>query len=542
MDKKKVYYDEEARRALEKGVDAVANPVKLTLGPAGRNVVLDRQFGGTPQIVNDGVTIAKEISLEDPLENVGAKLLKSVCVKANEEAGDGTTTAAVLAQAMVKEGLRNVAAGANPIQLRKGMQKASIDAVAEIKAMSRKVETATEIAQVASISAGSEEGLGALIAEAMEKVGRDGVITVEDSKSLDTSLKVEEGMQFDKGLLSPYFLEPGTQEVVLNNPYVLLIAKNISLLADLVPILEQIAQTQRPVLIVADSVDGDALTTLVVNNSRKLLKCCAVAAPSFGDNRKGMMEDIAILTGGVYITEDLGTKLENVTLDMGFVGDAKQVKVTKDRTIIVSHDDSKEMVLERVQELKDQKEATDSDFNKDKIQERIAKLTTGVAVIRVGGATEVELRDRKLRLEDALNSTRAAVEEGFVPGGGTCLLEVSEALAKRDNPLTGDEKTGYEIVLKALCVPVRQIADNAGVSGEVVVNSVKESPLGIGYDALNHKYIDMIEAGIIDPAKVERCAVQYATSITGLFLTTQALVVDVSDPKQNSMGGFNGQF
>jgi chaperonin GroEL len=539
---KQIVYDETARRALERGVDAVANTVKITLGPAGRNVVLEKKFGA-PQIINDGVTIAKDIELEDRLENAGAQLVREVCTKTNDLAGDGTTTAAVLAQAMIKEGLRNVAAGANPMVLRRGINKACEATVAEIKRISKPVENKTAIHQVATISAGNDETIGGLIADAMEKVGKDGVITVEESKSLSTELEVVEGMQFDKGFISAYFInDPERMEAVLENPVVLIVDKKINLLADLVPVLEKVARAGRPLLLIAEDVEGEALATLVVNHLRKVLPCCAVKAPGFGDRRKAMMEDIAILTGGEVITEEKGVKLENATLDM--LGKARQATVNKDKTTIVAGNETKDKVQKRIATIKRQIEETDSEFDKEKLQERLAKLAGGVAVIKVGGATETELKDRKLRMEDALNATRAAVEEGFVPGGGTCLLHISKNLVKKSTELSGDEKTGYELVLKAFEAPVRQIADNAGLSGEVVVERVKEQAEGFGFDAQTGKYVDMAKAGIIDPAKVERCAVQNSASIAAMFLTTEALVVDLPEEKKPMMpqGAGMGEF
>jgi len=530
---KQIIYDEQARRALERGVDAVANTVKLTLGPAGRNVVLEKKFGA-PQIVNDGVTIAKEIELPDALENAGAQLVREVCVKTNDNAGDGTTTAAVLAQAMIKEGLRNVAAGANPMVLRRGIQKACEAAVQEIKTMAKPVESKVAITQVATISAGNEESFGKIIADAMEKVGKDGVITVEESKSLNTELEVVEGMQFDKGYVSAYFVtDPERMEAVLEEPFVICIDKKVNLLADLVPVLEKVARSGRPLLAIAEDIEGEALATLVVNHLRKVLPCCAVKAPGFGDRRKAMLEDIAILTGGQVISEERGTKLENVTIDM--LGRARQVRINKDKTTIVAGNESKDAVQKRIQVIKRQIEESDSEFDKEKLQERLAKLAGGVAVIKVGGATETELKDRKLRFEDALNATRAAVEEGYVPGGGTALLHISKILDKKKSELSGDERTGFEIVIKSFEAPVRQIADNAGLSGEVVVEKVKENKTGWGFNAITFEYVDMAAAGIIDPAKVERCAVQHAASIAGMFLTTEALVVDIPEEKKSSM-------
>jgi len=530
---KQIVYDEQARRALERGVDQVANTVKITLGPAGRNVVLEKKFGA-PQIINDGVSIAKEIELEDHLENAGAQLVREVCTKTNDYAGDGTTTAAVLAQAMIKEGLRNVAAGANPMVLRRGIHKATEAAVNEIKKLAKPVETKTEITQVATISAGNDEPIGAIIADAMDKVGKDGVITVEESRSLSTELEVVEGMQFDKGYVSAYFVtDPERMEAVLDDPFILCVDKKVNLLADLVPVLEKVARAGRPFLLIAEDVEGEALATLVVNHLRKVLPCCAVKAPGFGDRRKEMLKDIAILTGGDVISEETGTKLENVTIDV--LGKARQVRVNKDKTTIVAGNESKEQVQKRIGMIKRQIEQSDSDFDKEKLQERLAKLAGGVAVIKVGAATETELKDRKLRFEDALNATRAAVEEGYVPGGGTTLLSITKKLDKEKEKLHGDERTGFEIVIKSFEAPVRQIADNAGLPGEVVVERVKEQKEGFGFNAMTFEYVDMAKAGIIDPAKVERCALQNAASIAAMFLTTEALVVDVPEEKK-SMG------
>ncbi|MFN8658418.1 MAG: chaperonin GroEL [Candidatus Obscuribacterales bacterium] len=529
---KQIVYEEQARRALERGVNAVADTVKITLGPAGRNVVLEKKFGA-PQIVNDGVTIAKEIELEDHLENAGAQLVREVCTKTNDNAGDGTTTAAVLAQAMIKEGLRNVAAGANPMVLRRGINKAAEAAVEEIKKMAKEVTDST-IAQVATISAGNDETIGKLIAEAMGKVGKDGVITVEESKSLSTELETVEGMQFDKGFVSAYFVtDPERMEAVLDEPFVLVCDKKINLLADLVPVLEKVARSGRPLVIIGEDVEGEALATLVVNHLRKVLPCVAVKAPGFGDRRKAMLEDIAILTGAQVISEERGIKLENVTLDM--LGKARQVRVNKDKTTIVAGNDTKAEVEKRIGLIKNQIKETDSEFDREKLQERLAKLSGGVAVIKVGAATETELKDRKLRLEDALNATRAAVEEGYVPGGGTCLLNVAKNLEKQREKLSGDEKTGFDLVVKSFEAPVRQIADNAGLSGEVVVERVKEQKAGWGFNAMTAEYVDMAAAGIIDPAKVERSAVQNAASIAAMFLTTEALVVDVPEEKKPMM-------
>jgi chaperonin GroEL len=532
---KQIVYEEQARRALERGVDQVANTVKITLGPAGRNVVLEKKFGA-PQIINDGVSIAKEIELEDHLENAGAQLIREVCSKTNDNAGDGTTTAAVLAQAMIKEGLRNVAAGANPMILRRGINKAVEIAVAEIKKLAKPVQAKTEITQVATISAGNDEEIGKIIADAMEKVGKDGVITVEESKSLSTELEVVEGMQFDKGYVSAYFVtDPERMESVLEEPYILCVDKKVNLLADLVPVLEKVARAGRPFMLIAEDIEGEALATLVVNHLRKVLPCCAVKAPGFGDRRKEMLKDIAILTGGQVISEEAGTKLDNVTIDM--LGKARQVRVNKDKTTIVAGNDSKKDVEKRISVIKRQIEESDSEFDKEKLQERLAKLAGGVAVIKVGAATETELKDRKLRFEDALNATRAAVEEGYVPGGGTTLLTVSKLIEKNRESFVGDERTGFDIVVKSFEAPVRQIADNAGLPGEVVVDKVKELATkqpGFGFNAITFEYVDMSKAGIIDPAKVERCALQNAASIAAMFLTTEALVVDVPEEKKMS--------
>ncbi len=530
---KQIVYAEQARRALERGVDQVANTVKITLGPSGRNVVLEKKFG-SPQIINDGVSIAKEIELEDHLENAGAQLVREVCSRTNDNAGDGTTTAAVLAQAMIKEGLKNVAAGANPMVLRRGIHKAAEAAVEEIKKIAKPVESKKEITQVATISAGNDELIGGLIADAMDKVGKDGVITVEESKSLTTELEVVEGMQFDKGYVSAYFVtDPEKMEAVLDEPFILCVDKKVNLLADLVPVLEKVARSGRPFVLVAEDIEGEALATLVVNHLRKVLPCVAVKAPGFGDRRKEMLKDIAILCGGQVVSEEAGTKLENVTIEM--LGKARQIRVNKDKTTIVAGNENKADVDKRVSVIKRQIEESDSEFDKEKLQERLAKLSGGVAVIKVGAATETELKDRKLRFEDALNATRAAVEEGYVPGGGTTLLNVAKKLEKLKDQYHGDELTGFSIVVKSFESPVRQIADNAGLSGDVVVDKVKEQKEGWGFNAMTFEYVDMVKTGIIDPAKVERCAIQNAASVAAMFLTTEALVVDVPDEKK-SMG------
>ena len=545
---KKIIFDEEARKGLLRGIDAVADAVKVTLGPKGRNVILEKKFG-SPQIVNDGVTIAKEIELEDPLENSGAQLLKEVSSKTNDVAGDGTTTASVLAQAIVREGVRNLTAGANPMCMKRGMDKAVNIALETIKKMAQPVDSQEKLAQVAAISAGNNEEIGKLVAEAMEKVGHDGVITVEESKSTGTNLKVVEGMQFDKGYISPYFVtDPERMEAVLEDAYVLCVNKKINLIADLVPVLEQVARDGRSLLIIAEDVEGEALATLVVNTMRKVLRAVAVKAPGFGDRRKAMLEDIAILTGGQLFTEELGIKLENVTVQM--LGQAKRVTVTKDDTTIVVGDETKRQIEDRVKLIKRQIETSDSEYDKEKLQERLAKLSGGVAVIEVGAASEVELKERKLRIEDALNATRAAKEEGIVPGGGVALIRVMQDLEKAINTVsytTDDEKVGFRILLDSLYIPLKQIADNAGVKGEVVVESVKKLPVNEGYDAMSNKYVDMIKAGIVDPAKVTRSALQNAVSVAGMLLTTEAAVVDIpaktsapAMPDMSGMGGMGG--
>ncbi len=541
---KKIVFNEEARKSLLKGIDAVADAVKVTLGPKGRNVILEKKFGA-PQIVNDGVTIAKEIELEDGLENAGAQLLKEVSSKTNDVAGDGTTTASVLAQAIVREGLRNLTAGANPISMKRGMDKGVETAVEKIKSMARPVDSKESLAQVAAISAGNNNTIGDLIAEAMEKVGTEGVITVEESKSFGTNLKVVEGMQFDKGYISPYFVTDAERmEAVLEDAYVLCVNKKINLISDLVPILEQVARDGRSLLIVAEDVEGEALATLVVNTMRKVLRAVAVKAPGFGDRRKAMLEDIAVLTGGQMFTEELGIKLENITVQM--LGKAKRVTVTKDNTTIVVGDETKAKVAERVALIKRQIEASDSSYDKEKLQERLAKLAGGVAVIEVGAASEVELKERKLRIEDALNATRAAKEEGIVPGGGVALIRVMQEMAKSLESAqfgSDDEKVGYRILVDALHIPLKQIADNAGEKGDVVVEEVKKLPETEGFDALTNTYVDMFEAGIVDPAKVTRSVLENAVSVASMLLTTEAAVVEI--PKQEApamppMGGGMG--
>ena len=527
---KRIVFEEEARKSLLKGIDAVADAVKVTLGPKGRNVILQKKFGA-PQIVNDGVTIAKEIELQDGLENAGAQLLKEVSSKTNDVAGDGTTTASVLAQAIVREGLRNLTAGANPISMKRGIDKAVDISISKIKDLSRPVNTKEEIAQVAGISAGNNSEIGELIAEAMDKVGYDGVITVEESKSFGTNLKVVEGMQFDKGYISPYFVTDAERmEAVLEEAYVLCVNKKINLIADLVPVLEQVARDGRSLLLIAEDVEGEALATLVVNTMRKVLRAVAVKAPGFGDRRKAMLEDIAILTGGQMFTEELGIKLENITTDM--MGVAKRVTVTKDETTIVVGTETSEAVAERVRLIKKQIEVSDSEYDKEKLQERVAKLSGGVAVIEVGAATEIELKERKLRIEDALNATRAANEEGIVPGGGVALIRVQQELESKLANMefdSDDEKSGYKILTAALDVPLRAIATNAGAKGDVVVDNVKSEKEAYGYDALMDRYTDMFAAGIVDPAKVTRSALENAASVASMLLTTQAAVVDIPE-------------
>ena len=543
---KRIVFDEEARKSLLKGIDAVADAVKVTLGPKGRNVILEKKFGA-PQIVNDGVTIAKEIELKDGLENAGAQLLKEVSSKTNDVAGDGTTTASVLAQAIVREGTVERCVGANPMSMKRGIDKAVDLAVAKIKDMAKPVNTKEEIAQVAAISAGNNKEIGELIAEAMEKVGHDGVITVEESKSFGTNLKVVEGMQFDKGYISPYFVtDPERMEAVLEDAYVFCCNKKINLISDLVPLLEQVARDGKALLLIAEDIEGEALATLVVNTMRKVLRAVAVKAPGFGDRRKAMLEDIAILTGGEMFTEELGIKLENVTTQM--LGKAKRVTVTKDETTIVVGNETKEAVQDRVRLIRKQIEASDSEYDKEKLQERVAKLSGGVALIEVGAASEVELKERKLRIEDALNATRAANEEGIVPGGGVELLRVQQDLEKKLDTITfasDDEKVGFKILTSALDVPLRLIARNAGAKADVVVDNILSHDGAYGYDALNDKYVDMFQAGIVDPAKVTRSALVNAASVGSMLLTTEAAVVEVSEEKSEApampgMGGMGG--
>ena len=537
---KQILFNEEARRALGKGVDALADAVKVTLGPKGRNVVLDKKFGA-PTITNDGVTIARDIELEDPFENMGAQLVREVATKTNDIAGDGTTTATLLAQAMIHEGMRNVAAGANPMVLKKGIETAVKTLVDEIKSVSKSVNSKSEIAQVATISSADAE-IGSYIADAMEKVGKEGVITVEESKGMETSLSVVEGMQFDRGYISPYMVtDTDKMEAVMNDPYILITDKKISSINEILPILEQVVKMGKELVVIAEDLDGEALATIVVNKLRGTFKALAVKAPGFGDRRKAMLEDIAILTGGQVISEEVGRKLDSVTIED--LGRARQVHSSKENTTIVDGMGDKEAIAARVEMIKKQIADTTSDFDKEKLQERLAKLSGGVAVIEIGAATEVEMKDKKYRVEDALNATRAAVEEGIVAGGGTTFVDILPALDKLE--AEGDVKTGINIVRRAIEEPVRQIANNAGLEGSVVVAEVKKAGVGIGYDAANDKYVNMIEAGIVDPAKVTRSALQNAASIAAMVLTTETLVADKPAPEgaapaAPAMGGMPG--
>ncbi|MBN7774309.1 chaperonin GroEL [Clostridium aminobutyricum] len=536
---KQLYYGEDARRKLQAGVDQLADTVKITLGPKGRNVLLDKKFG-SPLITNDGVTIAKEIELEDAVENMGAQLVKEVATKTNDVAGDGTTTATLLAQIIIREGFKNVAAGANPMVLKRGIQGAVDVAVEEIQNIAKPVESKESIAQVASVSA-ADSNIGELIAEAMEKVGKDGVITVEESKSMGTTLEVVEGMQFDRGYLSAYMVnDTEKMEAVMQNPYILLTDKKISNIQEILPILEQIVQQGKKLLIIAEDVEGEALATLVLNKLRGTFDCVAVKAPGFGDRRKAMMEDLAVLTGGTVISEEVGYDLKEATLDM--LGTAASVKVTKENTVIVDGAGHQDEIKARIGQIKAQLEDTTSEFDKEKLQERLAKLSGGVAVIKVGAATETELKERKLRIEDALNATKAAVEEGIVAGGGVALVNAIPAVAKYIETLSGDEKTGANIIMRALEEPVRQIAENAGFEGSVVVAEVKNSKTGVGFNAATEEYVDMITAGIVDPAKVTRYALQNASSASAMLLTTEAGIVDAKkdEPMMPPMGGGMG--
>lgn len=529
---KEIKFSEEARRSMLRGVDALANAVKVTLGPKGRNVVLEKKFG-SPLITNDGVSIAKEIELEDAFENMGAQLVKEVATKTNDVAGDGTTTATVLAQAMIREGLKNVTAGANPMVIRKGIEKAVKAAVEELKVISKPIAGKQSIAQVASISSADEE-VGELIAEAMEKVGNDGVITVEESKGFNTELEVVEGMQFDRGYVSPYMItDTDKMEAVLDNPYILITDKKISNIQEILPVLEKVVQSGKQLLIIAEDVEGEAQATLIVNKLRGTFTCVAVKAPGFGDRRKAMLQDIAALTGGQVITEELGLDLKSTTVDQ--LGAARQIRITKENTIIVDGAGNKADIDARVKQIRAQLEETTSEFDKEKLQERLAKLSGGVAVIKVGAATETELKERKLRIEDALNSTRAAVEEGIVSGGGTALVNVYKAVAAVN--AIGDEATGVNIVLRALEEPIRTIAANAGQEGSVIVERLKNEPIGVGYNAATGEWVNMFEAGIVDPAKVTRSALQNAASVAAMFLTTEAVVADKPEPKGAAGGG-----
>ena len=539
---KEIKYGAEARAALEAGVNQLADTVRVTLGPKGRNVVLDKSYGA-PLITNDGVTIAKEIELEDAFENMGAQLVKEVATKTNDVAGDGTTTATVLAQAMVNNGMKNLAAGANPIILRKGMKKATDCAVEEIKKMSSTVNGKDQIAKVAAISAGDEE-VGQLVADAMEKVSKDGVITIEESKTMLTELDLVEGMQFDRGYISAYMAtDMEKMEANLENPFILITDKKISNIQDILPILEQIVQSGSQLLIIAEDIEGEALTTLIVNKLRGTFNVVAVKAPGYGDRRKAMLEDIAILTGGTVISADLGLELKETTIDQ--LGRAKSVKVQKENTVIVDGEGDKAAIAGRVSQIKQQIETTTSDFDKEKLQERLAKLAGGVAVIRVGAATETEMKEAKLRLEDALAATRAAVEEGIVSGGGSAYIHAAKEVAKLVDGLEGDEKTGATIVLKALEAPLYRIADNAGLDGSVIVNKVRESEAGVGYDALKDEYVDMVKAGILDPAKVTRSALQNATSVASTLLTTESVVATIKEdvpPMPAGGAGMGGMY
>ena len=523
---KEIKYGAEARAALEAGVNQLADTVRVTLGPKGRNVVLDKSFGA-PLITNDGVTIAKEIELEDAFENMGAQLVKEVATKTNDVAGDGTTTATVLAQAMVNAGMKNLAAGANPIILRKGMKKATACAVEAIGKMSQKVNGKEHIARVAAISAG-DEAVGQLVADAMEKVSNNGVITIEESKTMQTELDLVEGMQFDRGYISAYMAtDMDKMEAVLDNPYILITDKKISHIQEILPLLEQIVQSGAKLLIIAEDVEGEALTTLIVNKLRGTFNVVAVKAPGYGDRRKAMLEDIAILTGGTVISSELGYELKDTTMDM--LGRAKSVKVQKENTVIVDGEGDKEALQSRIAQIKKQIEETTSDFDREKLQERLAKLSGGVAVIRVGAATETEMKEAKLRLEDALAATRAAVEEGIICGGGSAYIHASKEVAKLAASLEGDEKTGAGIVLKALEAPLYHIAANAGLEGSVIINKVRESEVGVGFDALKEEYVDMVSAGILDPAKVTRSALQNATSVASTLLTTESVVANIKE-------------
>ena len=532
---KRIIYNENARRALEKGIDILAEAVAVTLGPKGRNVVLEKKFGA-PQIVNDGVTIAKEIELEDHIENTGVALIRQAASKTNDAAGDGTTTATVLAHAIVKEGLRNVAAGANAISLKRGIDKATNFLVERIAEHARQVEETKAIAQVGTISAGNDEEVGNMIAEAMDKVGKEGVISLEEGKSMTTELEITEGMRFDKGYISPYFATDAERmEAILDEPFILLTDKKIALVQDLVPVLEQVARSGRPLLIIAEDIEKEALATLVVNKLRGVLNVTAVKAPGFGDRRKAMLEDIAVLTGGQLVTEDAGLRLETTKLDM--LGKARRITINKDNTTIVAEGNEK-AVQARCEQIRRQMDETDSSYDKEKLQERLAKLAGGVAVVKVGAATETEMKDKKLRLEDAINATKAAVEEGIVPGGGTTLAHLSPQVEEWASAnLKNEELTGAMIVARALAAPLKRIAENAGQNGAVIAERVKEKDFNIGYDAAKGEFVDMFDAGIVDPAKVTRSALQNAASIAGMVLTTECIVVDKPEPKDGAPAG-----
>ncbi len=543
---KQIIYGEEARKALQAGIDKLADTVKITLGPKGRNVVLDKKFGA-PLITNDGVTIAKEIDLEDPFENMGAQLVKEVSTKTNDAAGDGTTTATLLAQAIVREGMKNVAAGANPMVLKGGIEKAVEVSVDEIKKNAQKIKNAEDKARVATVSSGSEF-IGKLISEAMEKVSDDGVITIEESKTAETYSEVVEGMQFDRGYISPYMATDGDKMIAeLDDPYILITDKKISAIQDLLPLLEQIVKTGKKLLIIAEDIEGEALTTLILNKLRGTFNCVAVKAPGFGDRRKEMLQDIAVLTGGQVITSDLGIELADATVEM--LGTAKQVTVTKENTTIVDGAGKKSDIKDRVNQIRNAIENTTSDFDKEKLQERLAKLAGGVAVIKVGAATEIEMKEKKMRIEDALAATKAAVEEGIVAGGGTALINAMSAVEKLIAKLEGDEKTGATIVLRALEYPIRQIAANAGLEGSVIIENIRKNTKGkktYGFDAFKGEYVDMIDAGIVDPAKVTRSALQNAASVAAMVLTTESLVTDIKEETPaapaGGMGGMGGMY
>ena len=540
---KKIIYGEEARKALQTGVDKLADTVKITLGPKGRNVVLDKKFG-SPLVTNDGVTIAKEVELEDEFENMGAAMIKEVATKTNDAAGDGTTTATLLAQALVREGMKNIAAGANPMVVKKGMQKAVSTAVAEIKKNSKKVKGSADIARVATVSS-ADEFVGKLIADAMEKVSSDGVITIEESKTAETYSEVVEGMMFDRGYITPYMVtDTDKMEAVIDDAYILITDKKISNIQEILPLLEQIVQAGKKLVIIAEDIEGEALSTLIVNKLRGTFTCVAVKAPGFGDRRKEMLKAIAVLTGGTVISEELGLELKETTMDQ--LGRAGQVKVSKENTIIVNGMGDKDAIAGRVKEIKSAIEATSSEYDKEKLQERLAKLSGGVGVIKVGAATEIEMKDKKLRIEDALSATKAAVEEGIVAGGGTAFIGAMAAVEKLIATLDGDEKTGAKIVLKGLEAPVLQIAANAGLEGAVIIDKVKNSEKNIGFDAYNEKYVDMFKAGIVDPAKVTRSALENAASVASMILTTESLVADIKEPEPaapaGAAGGMGGMY